>query len=1479
MSTFSRFLLILFVFFPFILSANDPCSAIAIPNNGVLFTTYNLSSQAGSGVNAPPCGTYNDPDIWFSFVAPAGGSVTIEVKGITAMDPAMAIYTGACGSPDIIGCYDDQQCGNIANPGVSLTDLTPGVTYYIRVWNEVPGGGTFKLRILNLNQSNFNNQFGAYNTGPNCVQLTNATMGQRGCSWYNAPIDFEEAFELEFNLFFGNNDAGADGICLVFSTAQACGATGGGIGAEGIPNSVIIEFDTWDNGSGGYDDIPDDHTSIHVNGNFASSVAGPVALPNIEDGVSHPAHIFWDPATMTFTVHLDGAPVLTLAGYDVINNCFNGQTEIFWGWTASTGAAFNEQSFCFESANIDNTAAINEVINVQLCNGESYTSPNGNTFTAEGTYTEEFVASNGCNSVRTINLEVYPVELKFLSKIICGDEAFVYNGNAYTNAGQYTINVDGIPCDTTVQLDLSKIDFDISVYKINDLDCINNTAEINANITDLSSQPYSGFIEYIWTTDEGNIISGQGTDQIVVDKAGTYRLSINTPDAQITCSFTSDYIEVLDNSAPPVAIISPQGELDCTTTSIVLDGSASNPGPLQFTWSTSNGNIVGGNIGNTVVIDKPGDYMLIVENFQTGCKDTTTHTVVNNAFNASAQLSKVNDLDCRMILSELIANITGGDDLNIAWSTTNGHIVSDPSEDTITIDQPGIYTFTLSDGTGCSQSYSITVNENITAPVISAGVDTLITCTHPSIELMGAISLPAADFTHQWTGVGHTVPDGDNISITVDEPGIYILTVVDTVNHCVSSDSVIVIESTQPPLLDPGDHGKITCNDLTVDLKVSVADYDDNFIFNWSSNNPDFNGNVNDSTITVSDTGIYRLVVTNTVNGCVSSHSFVVVGSPDQPSADAGPDQILDCVATHLTHNGSYSTNDDPSVIKLAWSTPDGLILGPSDQSQVDLGAAGIYIFTVQNLSNGCSDTDTIVVLPNTDKPVLTVPGLYVITCKDPFQAIVPQWSNAGADPLVWWSTSDGNILSDAQDSIVNVDLPGTYTITVTNPDNGCLSSFSAVVGENTDPPQGNLPDADPLTCVRISTRIGFDPVSPDYIYAWTTMDGNITSAPDQASIIVDRGGLYSVLVTDPINGCSETFVREVEENISLPVVDAGPQGILNCKTKALTLAGTADNVTDYTVSWSGINGGHIVSGGASLTPVIDAPGQYILSVVNNENSCQQKDTVNVESRVTDPAFDGPEVFQANCFGKNGSISFETITGGDAPFAFTINGKPVSPGNLLFNGLDAGSYLIEGEDANGCSFSFSGIIDPGAGISFILPDTVEVEFGQTYQIIPEFLFDTLGISFQAWQGADYLDCNPCLYPIISPTYDANLSLTVSDVDGCPAEESLYVRVFKQSSHIFVPNVFSPGDFNGINDHVTVFADESVVTTVSEFRIFDRWGAEVFARKDFRPNDEQAGWNGYYRGKLCNPAVFVYFAKCKNIYGEQILVKGSITLVQ
>ena len=59
-----------------------------------------------------------------------------------------------------------------------------------------------------------------------------------------------------------------------------------------------------------------------------------------------------------------------------------------------------------------------------------------------------------------------------------------------------------------------------------------------------------------------------------------------------------------------------------------------------------------------------------------------------------------------------------------------------------------------------------------------------------------------------------------------------------------------------------------------------------------------------------------------------------------------------------------------------------------------------------------------------------------------------------------------------------------------------------------------------------------------------------------------------------------------------------------------------------------------------------------------------------------------------------------------------------------------------------------------------------------------------------------------------------------------------------------------------------------------FVIFDRWGEKVF-----ETNDPTKGWDGTFRGKLLNPAVFDYYLEIDCYNHVQFIKKGNITLLR
>ena len=93
--------------------------------------------------------------------------------------------------------------------------------------------------------------------------------------------------------------------------------------------------------------------------------------------------------------------------------------------------------------------------NEMICTGDSITF-NNQTIGTTGVYQENFVASNGCDSIITLNLMVNPVGFTAISEEICYGGIRSFNGQDLTAAGTYLDTLSTINgCDSIVELTLT----------------------------------------------------------------------------------------------------------------------------------------------------------------------------------------------------------------------------------------------------------------------------------------------------------------------------------------------------------------------------------------------------------------------------------------------------------------------------------------------------------------------------------------------------------------------------------------------------------------------------------------------------------------------------------------------------------------------------------------------------------------------------------------------------------------------------------------------------------------------------------------------------------------------------------------------------------------------------------------------------------------------------------------------------------------
>ncbi|OYX23328.1 MAG: hypothetical protein B7Z06_10370, partial [Flavobacteriales bacterium 32-35-8] len=173
------------------------------------------------------------------------------------------------------------------------------------------------------------------------ITLTPASNTQFGAVWSTDRLDLTKDFRVKSQLYFGNDNAGADGLAFVLQPLSSNqGSSGGGLGYAGINPSFSVEFDTYYNGS---HELLNDHMAIIKNGLAAGNheeFAPSIDLGDIEDNNWHDFEVSWIAATKNFKVYYDGTLRYDLT-IDIANTIFNGNSNTYFGFTAATGGAVN----------------------------------------------------------------------------------------------------------------------------------------------------------------------------------------------------------------------------------------------------------------------------------------------------------------------------------------------------------------------------------------------------------------------------------------------------------------------------------------------------------------------------------------------------------------------------------------------------------------------------------------------------------------------------------------------------------------------------------------------------------------------------------------------------------------------------------------------------------------------------------------------------------------------------------------------------------------------------------------------------------------------------------------------------------------------------------------------------------------------------------------------------------------------------------
>ncbi len=653
----------------------------------------------------------------------------------------------------------------------------------------------------------------------------------------------------------------------------------------------------------------------------------------------------------------------------------------------------------------------------------------------------------------------------------------------------------------------------------------------------------TGAFTYSWTPSGGNGVTASGL------ATGTYTATVN--DAN-NCIQTATAV-VAASGGPTVTISSTNITCNGASNGTATVNATAGVAPLTYSWSPT--------AGATTVINGlgQGTYTCVITDAN-GCGVTLSVAVAEPAplvLNIPSSTNVTCNGGNNGSATSTASGGTGA--LTYSWTPSGG---TAPVASGLTA---GLYTISVTDANGCSQTQTVTISEPPALTISMAGITTKCfgSCDGVLICIPAGGTTP---YSYSWN-TGCTTPSCNNTCI-----GTYSVTVTD-LNGCTVSGTTTVAQPTPIVLTMFAQPAHCMLPDGTDSVSATggspaVGGY----TYSWSPGA----GSASSADHNVTP-GLYVVTVTD-ANGCQMKDSLSVGNTPGVAAT---------IVSTKNT--SCFGGNNGWAVAGGAggnlpytylWTAP---AISAQD-SALNL-SAGTYTVTVTD-GRGCTSKDTAIIFqPN---PVVSTPMAALTLCIG--QCVPLTATGSGGTPGYTFTWTQAGIAAASPACPVTTT---TYTVSATDA-NGCVS-VPAPVTVTVRPPLQIVAGGDSAICpggiVQLhATASGGD---GNFSYSWSTALGLNSTTISNPTADPAFTTIYTVVLKD---GCG-TPVATATDTVTIypiPAVVFSANDTAGCVQLCVNFT-SISNPACANAIWN-FGDGTIVNGCNTSTHCYTQPGVFTVS-------------------------------------------------------------------------------------------------------------------------------------------------------------------------------------------------------------------------------------------------------------------------------------------